>query len=73
MKKTFIDSIDVSTRGKRRKAMGLVIDLLEKIRIAEELYMERTPINLQSSRAYSEADYTDEAIITAIIGLLDAY
>jgi hypothetical protein len=36
---TFLDSIDVSTRGKRRKAMSFAIDLLEKIRNAEERYI----------------------------------
>ena len=71
--KSFLDSIDVSTRGKRRKAMVLVIELLEKIRHAEERYMERIPLNLQSSNAYFEADYCVDAIIDAIIGLLNAY
>ena len=71
--KSFLDSIDVSTRGKRRKAMALVIELLEKIRNAEERYMERIPLNLRSGDAYFAADYSVDAIIDAIIDLLDAY
>jgi hypothetical protein len=71
--KSFINSIDVSTRGKRRKAIYLVIELLEKIRNAEERYLERIPLNLQSSSAYSSADESIYTIINAIIGLVDAY
>jgi len=71
--KSILDSIDVSTRRKRRKAVVFVIELLEKIRHAEERYMERIPLNLQSGNAYFEADYCVDAIIDAIIGLLNAY
>ena len=71
--KFFTASLDVSTRAKRRKAVGLVIDMLEKIRFAEEVYMERMPINLQNSEAYSNADFSLDSIIDAIIGLSDAY
>jgi hypothetical protein len=70
--KSFINSIDVSTRGKRRKAMALVIELLEKIRHAEERYLERIPSNLRSGSAYFEADYSVNTIIDAIIALLGA-
>jgi ABC-type dipeptide/oligopeptide/nickel transport system ATPase component len=49
--KSFPDSIDLSTRRKRRKAMALVIELLEKIRITEESYMEKFPLNLRSGKA----------------------
>lgn len=71
--KSFLDSIDVSTRGKRRKAMVLIIELLEKIRHAEERYLERIPLNLRSGSAYFEADYCVDTIIDAIIELLEAY
>jgi hypothetical protein len=71
--KSLLDSIDVSTRGKRRKAMLLAIELLEKIRHAEELYMERIPPNLQSGDAYATADESVDVLTDAIIGLLDAY
>ena len=59
---SFIDSVDISTRGKRRKAMALVIELLEKIRHAEERYLERIPLNLQSGSAYSDAEYSVDII-----------
>ena len=53
--------------------MTLVIDLLEKIRHAEELYMERIPLNLRSGDAYLAADYSVDTIIETIIDLLRAY
>ena len=59
---TFLDSVDVSTRGKRRKAMMFAIDLLEKIRHAEERYMERIPLNLRSGSAYFDANYSVNTI-----------
>ena len=71
--KAFFASLDVSSRDKRRKAVGLVIDILEKIRLAEEVYMERMPVNLQGSEAYADADYSLDNVIDAIIGLSDAY
>ena len=70
---SFLDSVDVSTRGKRRKATMLAIDLLEKIRHAEERYLERIPPNLRSGSAYYDADYSVDTIIAAIIELLRAY
>jgi hypothetical protein len=69
---TFLDYIDVSTRGERRKAMMLAVELLEKIRRAEERCMERTPLNLRSSVAYNEANYNVDALIGAIVGLWGA-
>ena len=71
--KHFLDPIDVSTRAKRRKATELVVELLEKIRHAEERYMQRIPLNLRSGDAYFSADYSVGAIIDAIIVLFDAY
>ena len=71
--KSFLDSIDVSTRWKRRKATTLVIDLLEKIRNGEERYLESIPYNLQSGTAYYAADDSVDTIISAIVSLLDAY
>jgi hypothetical protein len=69
----YLDSVDVSTRGKRRNAMVLVIELLEKIRNAEEQYMEKIPLNLQSGDAYYETECCVDAIIDAIDGLSDTY
>jgi len=63
MLKTALDAIDLSSRVKRRKAAALASGLLERIRAAEEAYMERIPVNLQASDAYDMADNS--------IGLLD--
>jgi hypothetical protein len=71
--KSFLDSVDVSTRRKRRKAMALAIKLLEKIRHAEEQNMAKIPLNLRPGPIYCEAGYCVDAIIDAIIGLLSAY
>lgn len=71
--KSMIDSLDVSKRNKRRKAVALVIEALEKIRLSEEGYMERIPLNLHGGKAYADADYSVECIIHAIVGLSDAY
>jgi hypothetical protein len=70
---SFLDSVDVSTRAKRRKAMVLVVELLEVIRHAEERYMERIPLNLQSGSAYSDSEYSIDIIIDAIGDLMNAY
>ena len=71
--KSFIDSVDVSTRSKRRKAMILVIELLKKIRHAEEQHMERIPLHLRSGAEYSAADYSAESILDGLHSLFDAY
>lgn len=71
--KVITGSLDVSTRGKRRKAMSLVIVMLEKIRNAEEEYMLRMPLNFQLGEAYSAADQSVDAIIEAVDYLSDAY
>ena len=64
--KNAFDATDLSSRGKRRKAAALAIRLLERIRAAEEAYMNRIPENLQGSEAYENADCSigmlDEAI-----------
>jgi hypothetical protein len=69
----FVREIDVSTRKKRRKAMVVAIEMLEKIRMGEEIFMSRVPRNLQSGPAYESADASVEIIIGAICELLDAY
>jgi len=71
--KSVIASIDVSTRGKRRKAMSGIIDLLKVIREAEENHMAKMPVNLQSGDAYALADESIDAIIEAVSYLEDAY
>ena len=69
----FLDSIDVSTRRKRRKAVILAIELLKKIRYAEEQYVARFPHNLHSVGTYSAPNDSIDAITGALISLLDAY
>ena len=71
--KSWVDSLDVSTRGKRRKAVSIVISMLEKIHGAEFDYMERVPMNLQAGDAYAAADYCVDILADSIVLLLDAY
>ena len=65
--------VDVSTRGKRRKAIALVLGILELICGAEEQYLENMPANLRSGERYSAAEQTVVAVIGAINSLADAY
>jgi len=65
--------LDISTRGKRRKTVLRIIDLLKQIREAEENYMANIPLNLQSGDAYMAADESVDAIIDAVSYLEDAY
>jgi hypothetical protein len=71
--KSIADSLDVSSRAKRRLAVNFVIGLLEKIRMAEEHNLDRFPVNLQGGDAYAASDYSHDIIIDAIVGLSDAY
>ena len=74
MKKTvLLASVDVSTRRKRRAAVSLAIDLLERIRIAEQKYLDRIPLNLHGSVAYAAAEDTVDTLIAAIVTLLRAF
>lgn len=69
----FVCLIDVSTRSKRRKALSIAIDLLEKIRIAEEAYFDRIPINFHSGDAYAATECSIDILIDAISTLLSVY
>jgi len=71
--KAMLPSLDVSTRGKRRKAVALIVDMLGKIHDAEYDYMERMPQNLRSSPAYDAAEYSLDFLVEAINDLADAY
>jgi hypothetical protein len=64
---------DVSTRGKRRKALAILIDDLERIRAAEEAYMDCIPLNLRESEACVNAEYTVDLLTDALITLGDAF
>jgi len=63
----------LSTRAKRRKALDLVINELDKIRAAEEAYMERIPENLRGSAAYAAADDCVGWILDSMITLMDVF
>jgi len=71
--KAFFDSIDVSTRGKRRKVVLLIIDLLDHIQKAEQMYLDRFPHNLQAGDAYELSEFSIDMVTEAIGSLNDAY
>lgn len=71
--KQLINTVDVSTRDKRRKAVALVIDLLERIRFAEETNIERFPVNFQDGEAFGNAEQSLDIVTDAIVFLFDAY
>jgi len=72
LKAAFV-SADLSSRGKRRKAVTLVIGLLERIRAAEQSLIARMPLNLQSSDAYDIAEYFIDALDEAIDVISSVY
>jgi len=65
--------ISLSTRSKRRKALKVVINELDKIKDAEEAYLQRIPMNLTGSDAYSAADDCVSIISDAMLFLMDAF
>ena len=71
--KDLLASFDVSSRLMRRRATSFAIELLERIRFAEETNLERFPLNLQNGDAFLNAGYSLDVIIDAIITLRDAY
>ena len=70
---SFFDNWDISTRPKRRRAVGLMVTELLKIRSAEKAYMERIPENMQDGDAYAAADESIDILTDAIETLSDAY
>jgi len=68
-----LESVDISTRPKRRRAVSLIIGLLERIRESEEMYLERVPLNLQDSEIAAAADDSVSYLVDAISSLSDAY
>ena len=71
--KDSIKLIDVSTRSKRKRAASFAIELLERVRSAEEANLARFPENFQDGEAYANAEYSLEVIEGAICELYDAY
>ena len=71
--KMAIMSADLSSRGNRRKAVGLVVGLFERIRAAEQSLIARMPLNLQGSDAYDIAEYFIDALDEAIDVISSVY
>jgi hypothetical protein len=65
-KKDLLMSVDLSSRGKRRKAITLVIGLLMEIRAGEQTLMLQMPLNLQGSVVFETAEYAIDIIDEAI-------
>jgi len=72
-KKDLLMSVDLSSRGKRRKMIALVIDLLKRIRTAEQTLIEKMPLNLHGSDAYDTAEYAIDIIDEAIDVISSVY
>jgi len=72
LKSAFV-SADLSSRGKRRKVVTLIIGLLERLRAEEQMFMVRMPLNLQSSGAYDAAEYSIETLDETIDVISSAY
>jgi len=70
---TIIDSVDVSNRQKRKAAVSLAIELLEKVRFAEEAYLARIPPNLYGSSLYAASDEAIDILTDAILTLMPIY
>jgi len=68
-----IGAINVSSRAKRMQAISIAINLLEKIRAAEEENIDRFPVNLRFGYAFAKAGDSLDFITDAIIDLKDAY
>jgi hypothetical protein len=70
---TIIDSVDVSSWRKRLTAVAFAILLLEKIRLAEENYIQRMPFDLQGSDIDAAAESSVDMLTDVIITLSDVY
>jgi hypothetical protein len=68
-----IDSMDLSSRRKRRAAVAVAVRILRNVRSAEELSLGRFPENLQGGDAYADAEFSLEVVDDAVEILFDAY
>ena len=64
---------DFSTRPKRRTALPLIINHLERMRDSEVSYMENMPANLQGSSRYDAAESAVSFLDEAILSLENVY
>ena len=67
------DAEPYGTRGKRRKAAGLLLEQLKAICDAEEAYRENIPENLQGSVRYANAEKAVGLLADAIEAMEDAF
>ena len=72
-KSVLLDSIDVSTRRKRKAATHIALNLLQRVRHAEKEYLDRIPLHLHGSDAYTAAYYTVDILTEALVTLCDAF
>ena len=72
-RRSLLDSIELSTRRRRRDAVKLAMDLVAGIHLAESGYMERIPANLQGGDAYQAAEQALDYLVEAIDALEAAY
>jgi len=70
---SFIDSIDLSSRRKRRAATKLAIRLVGLIHLAEFQYVKKIPPDFHGSSYYIAADEALDCLVQAIILLEYAY
>jgi hypothetical protein len=64
---------DVSTRLKRRNAVNAVIEQMERIKGAEELYRDNIPDNLRGSMHFENAEQSLSLMDEAIDILMSIY
>lgn len=71
--KVILGSIDVTSRRKRKAAVSIALHILEEVRIAEEAYLERVPLNLQGGDAYAITEEVIDILTDSIITLMSVY
>jgi hypothetical protein len=63
----------INTRAKRRRACKLIAQEIERIRAAEEAYMQRIPENLKNGYQYAYARRTENELFDVEISLCEAF
>ena len=71
--KAIFGELDISTRQKRKRIVDFIITELENIRNAEQVYMERVPINFRDGESYANAEMSIDTLTEGIDILADAY
>jgi hypothetical protein len=64
---------DIDTRGKRRRVCSLIAQEVDRIRAAEEDYMNEIPDNLRSGSMYMYARKAEEDLFDAMILIHEAF